>query len=164
MIIAAFTGAGKTTLSKLYPQTVIDFTCMSYKYYLDEDKEPTETCKADPNLDFRFGWEKDYVQAIKQHMSDYRILLIPSDRLVLLLLEKEGIMYTLCYPKREAKEEYHKRFIERGNSNHFIDIFIGRWDYFMDTLESDSYGKHIVLDSDQFLSDVIDVEKLTSNL
>ena len=52
MIIAAFSGTGKTTLASLYPQTVIDFTCMPYKYHLDDDKEADyEACKANPDHD-----------------------------------------------------------------------------------------------------------------
>jgi hypothetical protein len=133
---------------------------MPYKYERNETKRFSEADKADPNLDFIFGWEKNYVEAIKRNMSDDKILLIPLDFRVLSLLRKDSIPYLLCYPEREAKEEYHKRFIERGNSENFIDIFIGRWDNFLDSLESDSYGKHIVLDSDLFLSDVINVNAL----
>ena len=158
MIIAAFSGVGKTTFAKLYPDKVIDFCCMPYKYERNDIKVFSEADKADPDMDFIFGWEKDYVEAIKQNMSKDKILLIPSDFRVLSLLRKDSIPYLLCYPEREAKEEYHRRFIERGNSENFIDIFIGGWDNFIDSLEGDPYGKHIVLDSDQFLSDVINVD------
>ena len=113
--------------------------------------------KANHDLDFIYGWEKSYVKAIKQNMTDDKILLIPSDYKVLSLLEIESIPYILCYPKRDAKEIYHKRFIERGNSEGFIDIFIGGWDLFIDALEEASYGTRIVLEQNQFLSDVINV-------
>ena len=33
-IIAAFAGTGKTTLAMRYPDLVIDFVAMPYKYYL----------------------------------------------------------------------------------------------------------------------------------
>jgi len=135
---------------------------MPYKYNLDENDVLTEADKASLCLEFIFGWEKSYVEAIKQNISEDKILLIPSDYKVLKLLEKEGIQYMLCYPQRRAKRIYEKRFIKRGNSENFIEIFIGGWDQFMDTLEEDSYGKHIVLKPNQFLSDVIDVDKLLS--
>jgi len=112
------------------------------------------------NEKFIFGWQKNYVKAIKQNMSNNKILLIPSDFLVLSLLKKEGIPYILCYPKRDAKEVYHKHFLNRGNSENFIDIFIGGWDKFIDALENDCYGRHIVLEAQQFLSDVINVDAL----
>jgi len=160
MIIAAFSGTGKSTLARLYPQKVIDFICMPFKYECNENQEFNEESKADSNLEYKFGWEYDYVKAIKQNMSDNKILVIPSDRRVLALLEKDGIPYLLCYPQRNAKEVYHKRFRDRGNSEHFIEIFIGEWDRFMDSLEGDSYGRHIVLEPQQFLSDAINVDTL----
>jgi len=163
MIIAAFAGVGKTKLAELYPQKVVDFCCMPYKYVLDEDEPFTEENKANLSLEFIFGWQKNYVKAIKQNMSNDKILLIPSDFIVLALLKKEGIPYILCYPKRDAKEVYHKRFLNRGNSENFIDIFIGGWDKFMDALENDCYGRHIVLEPNQFLSDVINVDALLAD-
>jgi len=162
-IIAAFSGVGKSALAKQYPDKVIDFGCMKYKYEIDDEEELTESDKANHDYELIFGWEDNYVEAIKQNMSDDKILVIPSDYKVLKLLEDEGIPYILCYPQREAKDIYHKRYIERGNSEEFIDIFIGRWDRFMNTLEEDQYGKHIILEPNQFLSDVIDVDALLSN-
>jgi len=160
MIIAAFSGVGKTTLAKLYPKKVIDFVCMPYKYKLDENKKYTENDKANPELEYIIGWEEKYVEAIKKNMSDDKILLIPSAYYVLKLLEEENIPYILCYPQRKARNIYKKRYKRRGNSEPFIDIFIKGWNGFMDNLEKDSYGEHIVLEPNQFLSDVIDVEKL----
>jgi hypothetical protein len=160
MIIAAFAGTGKTTLANLYPRIVIDFCCMPYKYHIDKDNEFTEANKASFDFDFHEEWPYNYVKAIKQNISGNKVLLIPSDRYVLSLLEKDRINYTLCYPQRNAKEIYYKRFIDRGNSENFINIFISKWDNFMDILEADSYGKHIVLEPDQFLSDVIDIYAL----
>jgi len=164
MIIAAFAGTGKTVLAKLYPQKVIDFGCMPYKYNLDENEEFAEADKANPGLDFIFGWEESYVQAVKKNMSGGKILLIPSDHRVLSLLENESIPYILCYPKRNAKLVYLKRFLERGNTKYFIDIFIGSWNIFIDILENDHYGRHVVLEPEQFLSDVINVNALLGEL
>jgi hypothetical protein len=63
----------------------------------------------------------------------------------------------LAYPQRDAKGVYHKRFIDRGNSEVFINIFIGNWDCFFDMLEKDPCDMHIVLQPQQFLSDAIDL-------
>ena len=155
MIIAAFAGTGKTTLASLYPQTIIDFICMPYKYALDQDCKSNEASKANPDHILNYDWPFNYVEAIKHNLSNGKILLIPSDKIVLLLLQNKGLQYTLCYPERNAKKIYQKRFLDRGNANDFIDIFIGRWDMFIDSLEQDSYGNHIVLKPNEFLSDVI---------
>jgi hypothetical protein len=71
-------------------------------------------------------------------------------------LRAEKLPYILCYPQKDAKEIYRKRFLDRGNSTEFIKVFIDRWDEFIESFEQDSYGQHIVLKPDQFLSDVID--------
>jgi hypothetical protein len=103
----------------------------------------------------RDEWPRNYVNAIKAAMAGCRALLIPTDMFVLWLLQSENIPYWLAYPRREAKDVYHKRFLERGNTEGFIDVFIGGWDSFLDAFEQDTYGRHIVLEPHQYLSDVL---------
>ena len=124
MIIAAYAGTGKTTLASLYPQKVIDFVCMPYKYYLEPDSDSGESCKANPNNIMQSDWPHNYVVAIKSALGGNKILVIPSDLNVLSLLEQEKLPYTICYPQKNAKEVYRKRFLDRGNSEEFIHIFI----------------------------------------
>ena len=157
MIIAAYAGAGKTTAAKLYPQNIVDFVCMPYKYYLDmeNDEKEVEAKKADFDNVMRENWPRNYVAAIKEALGLNKILLIPSDLNVLMLLQCDKIPYILCYPQKEAKEIYYRRFIERGNTEEFINIFIGDWEQRLENLEQDDYGNHIVLRNDQFLSDVL---------
>lgn len=153
MIIAAYAGTGKTTAARLRPQTVVDFVCMPYKYYLT-DNDDGESCKANPDNIMREDWPCNYVAAIKSIMGDSGIILILTDLNVLKLLRQEVIPYYLCYPQRSAKEIYRKRFIDRGNTEEFIDIFIGGWERFVPVLELDDFGRHIVLRSNQYLDDV----------
>jgi hypothetical protein len=158
MIIAAYAGTGKTTFAELYPKTVIDFVSMPYKYVLDDDM--SEACKANPDNIMRDDWPFNYVSAIKQALDSDKILLIPTDLLVLKILQSEKIPYVLCYPQKDAREIYRKRFLDRGNTVEFIKVFIDRWDEFFEGFERDSYGQHIVLKPGQYLSDVIDISSL----
>jgi len=165
MIIAAFAGTGKTSLAKMHPQKAADFVSMPFKYYLpeagDSASQPDgEACKADYNNMMREDWPDNYVAAIINSMRDGKILLIPSAWDVLERLKEKNAPYYLCYPRRDAKEEYKKRFQDRGNTEDFIDIFIGGWDRFMDTLEADTYGRHIVMTPHLYLSDVIDIDMI----
>jgi len=155
IIVAAFAGTGKTTAATLFPQTVIDFVCMPYKYALEQGDDAGEAGKANPNNVMRDEWPRNYVDAIKAAMTEDRILLIPTDLIVLWLLQRESIPYWLVYPQRKAKDVYHQRFLERGNTESFIDVFIGRWGSFFNAFEQDTYGRHIVLEPHQFLSDVL---------
>lgn len=155
MIIAAHAGTGKTTLARMFPNEMVDFVCMPYKYYLPGNSEYDETNKARSDLEMREDWPYNYVDAIKEALKSGKTLLIPLAWNVLLHLEMEKIPYLLCYPRRDAKEIYRKRYIDRGNSDEFLSIFIDSWDGFIDALEEDSYGQHIVLEPHQFLSDVL---------
>jgi hypothetical protein len=157
MIIAAHAGTGKTTLARMFPETVTDFVCMPYKYYLPETVEYDEANKANPNLVMHDDWPFNYIDAIKNVQNDNKFLLIPPVWVVLFHLQMDKIPYLLCYPRRDAKEIYRQRYIERGNSEDFLSIFIDGWDNFMDAFEADTYGQHIVLEPHQFLSDVLSV-------
>jgi hypothetical protein len=153
-VIAAYAGTGKTTAAKLYPDAVIDFVCMPYKYVLDDDTGPIgEEDKANHGYDMQYDWPRNYVEAIKEAISGEKYLLIPTDLYVLALLRQENIPYWLVFPQRSSKEAYRKRFLDRGNTDIFIDIFIGGWDNFIFAFEQDDYGRHIVLEPHQFLSD-----------
>ena len=158
MIIAAYAGTGKTTLANMYPDKIVDFVAMPYKYHLEQGIDSAECEKLKASYGFEMlqeSWPANYVSAIKEALGYGKILLIPSSRLVLRYLENENIPYTLCYPQRDAKEVYRQRFLDRGNTNGFLEIFIDGWDNFMDSLESDTFGKHIVMQPHQFLSDVV---------
>jgi hypothetical protein len=157
MIIAAYAGTGKTHFASLYPNSAIYLVCMPYKYVLTENMPCDEASKANTDNILNYNWPLNYFSAIKQNLELGKLLLIPSDLLILELLRKEKLHYCLCYPQRNAKEIYRKRYIKRGNATEFIDIFIGKWDKFMDGFENDAYGQHIVLQPDQFLSDVIEL-------
>ncbi|MDF2821178.1 MAG: hypothetical protein K0R15_1619 [Clostridiales bacterium] len=158
MIIAAYAGVGKTTFASMYPDKVIDLECMPFKYYLEDDHYVGEAGKANPNNEIQLDWPYNYIASIKEILSEDKIILIPSDRFVLQLLREENIDYVLAYPQRNAKEEYRRRYIDRGNTEDFLLVFSDRWDIFLTMLEKDTYGKHIVLASNQFLSDVIEID------
>jgi len=156
MIVAGFSGIGKSYFASLHPDCMVDMVCMPYKYFLDTKAPFDESSKADPYLRMRPEWPRNYVKAILECPSD-KIILIPSDLRVLHLLAKAKKSYYLCYPKRKAKKVYKKRFIKRGNSQEFLSIFIGGWESFMDSLRQDTYGKHIILKPKQYLCDVLDI-------
>ena len=159
MIVAAFSGVGKSYFASQHPDIAVDMVCMPYKYILDPEAFYNESSKADPNMEMNPDWPINYFEAILKCPSD-KIILIPSDYRVLRLLENEKIPYYLCYPKRKAKNVYWKRYIKRGNSQEFLSIFIGDWDSFMDTLREDTYGKRIILRPNQYLSDVLDIHAI----
>jgi hypothetical protein len=158
-IIAAFAGTGKTTLQALYPCNAEDFVCMPYKYHLTPSGGNCESDKGNPEYVLRDNWPQNYAKSIKVALCGRKTLLIPSACDVLALLRQEGLPYTLCYPRRDAKETYRQRFIARGNTEDFLSIFIDGWDMFINNLEEIEAERRIVLEPHQFLSDVISFEE-----
>jgi len=156
MIIAAYAGTGKTTLATMYPDKVTDFVCMPYKYYLASEIDSSEAGKGNPDNVMREDWPYNYVEAIKTTLTESKTLLIPSDSRVLAILRHEGIPYTLCYPRRDSKDFYRQRLINRGNTEDFLSIFIDGWEWFLNSLETVEADRRIVLETYQFLSDIID--------
>ena len=159
-IYACHTGTGKTTLAKQHPDKFVDFVSMPYKYILssDFDENESESCKANFDNVLDPNFPANYLGAIKKKLEECdQVLLVPPDWRLLHLLREEDIPYLICYPENteEAKEAYRKRFVDRGNTDDFLDVFIGRWDDFMDTLENDKYGKHIIMKADAFLLDAV---------
>ena len=160
MIIAAHSGTGKTYLATNNPKRFVDLESRPFKYFLENANDGGEADKANTEYISRPGWRLDYVKAVKEVLSSDKIVLIPSDSRVLALLREENIPYLLVYPERNAKEEYRNRFIGRGNSEEFLNIFIEGWDIFLDILERDPSDQRIIMKSGQYLSDVIDVENI----
>ena len=159
MIVAAHAGTGKTHLASMYPDKVIDFICMRYKYFLESEPVDGEASKANPDNEMRSEWPENYVQELIKLRNSDKIILIPPDVCVLALLDAESIPYLLIYPQRSAKEEYRRRYVERGNTAYFIQVFIDGWDLLLERMEKHPHGQHIVLESHQFLSDVIKIRK-----
>lgn len=169
MIIAAFAGTGKTYFCEHVPQA-IDFVCMPWKYtnfyevaaFLEEG----EQIKANDELELRFGWIEEYYKAIVDTVTKYpdQIVVIPTISAVLTKLEEEQIPYTLVMPHRELKEEYRQRYIARGNTEDFLDIFVGDWDCWMEELRMHNANKIIELGSGEYLTDKVKVNKMNPDV
>lgn len=167
-IIAAFAGVGKTTFCSLYPNA-LDFVVMPFKY---ENYSQIANCcaegeaiKAHTSLELRRDWRTFYYQALINTYRHYpgEIIVIPTDRSILCRLEQDAIPYTVVYPARNLKEEYRQRYLDRGNNESFLDVFIGGWDVWMDLIR-DNNGPHIELQSGEFLSDVIQLPNSGSGI
>lgn len=81
MIIAAFAGVGKTFFCD-HIESVRDFACMPYKYFLSEinsDNMDFEKLKADFSLERNPEYPTNYIDAIIENMDKYQYFIIPSD-------------------------------------------------------------------------------------
>ena len=98
MIIAGFAGIGKSSLAAMNPEKYSDFVAIPYKYILEPEDQPEESReakKADPFLPMHPCWPCNYLNALIHRNNDSRVLLIPSDYIVLGYLRMEDIPYIL---------------------------------------------------------------------
>jgi len=161
MIIAGFAGVGKTYFCK-NTKNAIDFIVMPFKYSnfyeLSKNLAEDETVKANKELEFVLAWEEYYYYALLDTAKKYpeQIIVIPTVFSVLERLKKDNIPVTVVYPNENDKEEYEKRYRNRGNSDAFLEIFLERWDDWMKEIRNHAPDNAIKLSAEQYLADVID--------
>lgn len=165
MIIAAYAGTGKTTFALKNP-AAIDMVCMPFKYLNLSDVSKTlsdgtggESIKANYDLILRRYWELYYYWAVKNllYYCPARHIMIPTVGPILDFLEADQIPYTIVYPDKSLKAEYEERYKKRGDTEEFLNIFVGQWESRIESLEQrkNAWAKHIVLQKGQYLSDVL---------
>jgi len=134
ILYAAFCGTGKT-----YICNNIDIKAVEVEYWQYKEK----------------GLQKEYIQDVKKLIGKVDYIFISTDPEGLRLLNEEGFDMTLVYPKNELRNEYLDRYIDRDSSYDFIGTFMKHWNLWINELKEQTYCKHIILDSGQYLKDIM---------
>lgn len=145
MIIAAFPGAGKTTIEQQYPDTFKD--------------TPTE------DLVELYGWTPLYFEEFADRVAE----VVQSGKIAFMLPVTDvmdrliGLGYQVkCYvPNQSDKEEYMDRYKERGSDESFLKRIDSSWDWWLHQIHTGGYDV-TVLKPGQYLSDVIDIGELNN--
>lgn len=124
MIISAFSGAGKSYLAKQYTD-IIDLEPMDYHWIYEDDLKrlDCEKRKRNQNRKLNPAWPKNYIDDILLYDEENNIVLISGDDHIVSLLDKQGILCYNIYPSVNQKQDYIKRYMERGNSKEYIDFW-----------------------------------------
>lgn len=134
-IICGFPGVGKSTYVK------------NNKDVLDSDSSKFDKSEFPDN----------YIKHIKENIDDGYTILASSHDVVRDALIKEGFNFTLVYPNIECKDEYLKRYKERGSPESFINLLDKNWDNWINQCKSltNKLIKKIELKCDEFIGDRI---------
>lgn len=160
-VISAFPGCGKTTYYKMWSQ-------YSPENVWRKDKNGEQAYREDGSIigdkildsdSSDFSWTFDeagnrirhphfpqnYIDHIKRKMKTEDVIFVSSHDVVRRALEENGIEYHIFYPRKDQKEEWIKRFKERGNDDRFIEFISSNWDNFIDDIENETFPtKHVL--------------------
>lgn len=131
MIICGFAGIGKS------------FLATNGNRWVDLESTP-----------FKKNWDLYSDVAIHMDKNGYDVMLSCHKPLRDILIEKGVDFYVFC-PRLEDKSEYIKRYVNRGNTQEFIDMFEENYDKFVSEIFDDKKLKVVPMDGDKFLSDYI---------
>ena len=134
-IICGFPGIGKTSLAS-ENKRILDMDAPSY--YFDGI--------------FPYG----YIKRVKENLFNADLILISAHRIVLEVLNRKKMDYILVYPKTELKDEYMQRYRRRRSPMYFYKYMDKMWDKFMWDMQQQIDRKHIILESGEYLKNVLD--------
>ena len=134
ILYAAFCGSGKTFICNK-----TDTKALEIEYWKFKEN----------------GLYDEYVKAINDNIDKVDYIFISTEPDGLKLLNDRGFDIILVYPKNELRNEYLDRYIDRDSPYDFIGTFMKHWNIWIDELKEQKYCKHIVLESGQYLQDVI---------
>lgn len=139
MLVAGFPGTGKSSYC-----------------YRDADYMPQGFATDSDSSKFdKANFPKNYIEHIKEKISEgYARIFISSHKEVRDALVENGLEFTLVYPKKDLKEEYLKRYKERGSTDGFIKLVSENWDLWLEELKSQKGCRHIELERGQFIANV----------
>ena len=116
IIISGFPGVGKSFLGKNND----DFIDLDSSRYAGEDK-----------------WQR-YKERIEDALGIYKYIFVSSHQETRDILKELGLKYYVVYPDKNLKEEYLKRYKERGSKEDFIDLMDKSFESFVDSIENNS--------------------------
>jgi hypothetical protein len=155
-VISAFPACGKSTFynkNSVYVNPnnklkILDSDSSLFSWIYDENNKKTNV--RDPEF------PQNYINHIKEQLPLQDYIFVSSHKVVRDALRDNHIHFTLIYPDRSLKDEWLRRFKERGNDDKFIQFQGEHWDEFITEMENESFpNKIIITDTDGGMSNGI---------
>lgn len=141
-VISAFPACGKSYFFNNYKEKltfngVLDSDSSNFSWV--KDSEGNNTKERNPEF------PQNYIKHIKENIGKVEVIFVSSHDIVRKALEEAKIEYTLIYPDKLQKEEWERRFKERGNDEGFINFISNNWEKFLDEIEEETFPDKIKL-------------------
>ena len=140
IVIAAFPGTGKSYCVKNEGDKfngILDSDSSNFSWVKDSNGNNT----TERNPDF----PNNYIKHIKENIGKVEIIFVSSHKEVREALEREGIEYVLVYPNVFQKDDYIKRYKNRGNSEKFIRLLETNWEEWINECRNEEFPIRIEL-------------------
>lgn len=153
IVIAGFSGIGKTTIAKKY-KNVIDLDASEYVYddhdilHIPFEQRKGRIRKKNSN------WPQNYIKAILEAQAIYDIILVWDREDIIQEYLNHDIEFMLCYPDKKDLINYVKRFENRGNTPEYIEMKLNQYKEKMILFKTLDV-KQIVLSNDETLEDYL---------
>lgn len=142
LVVCAFPGSGKSVFYQSYSVyeghvsgiRILDSDSSEFSWVLDENGNKTN--QRNPKFPL------NYIKHIKDNIDKQDIIFVSSHELVRNALHDANINYINIYPKDNLTnmKEWRNRFIQRGNSQSFIDIVMTNWSNWIKDMENDIFA------------------------
>ena len=130
-VIAGFPGIGKSNFVEHNKELKI------------KDSDSSEWDKKD--------FPDNYLNYIENIIKDGYTILCSTHKDVRDGLEERNIDYILVYPEENLKEEYIKRYSDRGSPEKFVEMMNDKWEEFIESCDESSPYERIRLKKGQYL-------------
>lgn len=139
-VISGFPGVGKSVLFRSDGYNSLDSDSSMFSWIEEGVRHP--------------DFPNNYMNHIKENIGKVDYIFVSSHDIVRDALKENNIEYILVYPSIDLKDEYIKRYTDRGNNEGFINFIGANWDKFITDIEKETFPKLIELGSHEYLSDV----------
>jgi len=130
-IISAFPGTGKSYYHKNHHETTLDSDSSLFSW-------TTEFGLKVRHPDF----PANYIQHIKENIGKYEFIFVSSHKEVRDALLDSCIFFYLVYPDECRKEDFLKRFRDRGSPESFVSLLSDNWEKWIKECDFCKYGCH----------------------
>ncbi len=134
IIISAFPGMGKSYAVEHLPQyKMLDLESSNYSWIKTNDGKVRNPLFA-----------QNYIDHLKQLKSQglYQVVFVSSHKIVRQALQHNKIRYYFVYPDISLKEQYIRRFIQRGNDSQFVNLLTQNWETWITQIQKEQYSKY----------------------